>query len=196
MLTIKKTPLVPKIWPEERIREELRRLDRKTGLKGADLPIVFSSTAKSLGMYYPSEKKFQFSLRWFEDPTWSEQSALDTVRHEYAHYMDHMLNDNAKPPYHGPKWKACCRAIGAIPERLYNEEEEKKYKKKNIEAASTAIRYGTYEVGKSIIHPIYGRGMIIEAKGEGPSRIISVKFEDIGIKRLSVAWVDGNCTKV
>ena len=38
--------------------------------------------------------------------------------------------------------------------------------------------------------------MIIEAKGEGPSRIISVKFEDVGIKRLGVAWVDENCTKV
>ena len=57
------------------------------------------------------------------------------------------------------------------------------------------MRFGVYEVGKSIIHPTYGRGMIIEAKGEGPVRIISVKFETVGVKRLSVEWVDKNCTK-
>lgn len=29
------------IWNEETIREELRRLDLKTGLRGAELPIKF-----------------------------------------------------------------------------------------------------------------------------------------------------------
>ena len=189
-------PIVPTIWPEERIREELRRLDKKTGLHGADLTIVYDSKTKLLGAYHPLEKKFRFSTKYFENPSWSEQSAIDVIRHEYAHFMDHMLNDSIKPPHHGPKWKACCRAIGTPPERLYSEEREKKYKKKNIEEASTAICYGTYEVGKSIVHPAFGRGMIIEANGEGLYRIVTVMFPAVGVKRLGVSWVDKNCTRV
>ena len=146
-------------------------------------------------MYCPSEKKFRFSLRWFEDPGWTEQSAIDTIRHEYAHYMDHMLNDHTRPPHHGPKWKACCRAIGAIPERLYREEDERQFKKKNMEAASTAIRCGACEIGISIVHPTFGKGMIVGANGEGPARIIDVRFPEIGIKRLGAEWADKNCTK-
>lgn len=191
----KKTLVVPTIWPEERIREELRRLDRKTRLHGADLSIVFDPKRKTLGSYHPIEKSLHFSMNYFEDPSWSEQSALDTIRHEYAHYMDHMLNGHMKPPHHGPKWKACCLAIGAPPERLYNPEREKMYKRQNLKMASTAIRYGLYEVGKTIIHPTFGSGMIVETNGEGPSRILDVKFSAFGLKRLGAAWVDKNCRR-
>ena len=38
-------------WNEKSIREELARLDVKTGLKGAKLPISFSNSKKTLGEY-------------------------------------------------------------------------------------------------------------------------------------------------
>ncbi len=192
----KKTPIMPTIWTEERIREEMRRLDKKTGLHGADLPIEFFRGRSLLGQYCLTEDKgFRFSVTYLDDPNWSEQSALDLIRHEYAHYMDHVLNGTVRPPFHGTKWKACCSSIGGRPIRCYDAEVEMGYKKRSVTAASTAIRYGAYEVGKSIVHPTFGRGMIVAANGEGPARILDVKFEGVGVKRLGTAWVDKNCEK-
>ena len=54
-----KEPIVPTIWPEERIREELRRLDRKTGLHGAELPIEFYEGKSYLGWFYPLPIEFE-----------------------------------------------------------------------------------------------------------------------------------------
>jgi len=193
----KKDPPVSTVWPEERIREELRRLDRKTGLNGAELPIEFFRGRSLLGQYCCAEDKgFRFSVTYLDDPGWTERSALDLIRHEYAHYMDHMLNGWVAYPSHGTRWKAYCSSIGGIPFGHYVEDVEKRYKKQNVTRASVALRYGTYEVGKSIVHPTFGKGMIVGANGEGPARIIDVKFPTIGIKRLGVEWVDKNCTKV
>lgn len=190
------TKITSALWPEERIRRELRRLDRMTGLNGAELPIYYFRGKRRLAEYAGIVGRgFGFSVTYMDDPRWSEQSALDVIRHEYAHYMDHVQNGTEAPPFHGAKWKACCRAIGCVPMRSYREDVEMGYKKKNLEAASTAIRCGAYEVGRSILHPSFGRGMIIEANGEGVYRILTVKFASVGNKRLGAEWVDKNCTK-
>ena len=39
------------IWNEEMIRAELKRLDRKTGLNGAKLPIKFTHSKHTLGCF-------------------------------------------------------------------------------------------------------------------------------------------------
>ena len=190
-----KEPIVPTIWPEERIREELRRLDRKTGLHGAELPIEFYEGKSYLGWFYPlPTMRFRFSVTYIDDPHWTEQSALDLIRHEYAHYMNWMRSGNASS--HGKEWKACCSEIGGRPVRCFRPEVEEGYRKRNISEAILVLRYGAYEVGKSIVHPSFGRGMIVAAAGEGPSRIIDVKFPAVGLKRLGVAWVDKNCSRV
>jgi len=171
----------------------MRRLDKKTGLHGAELPIEFYRGKSYLGwFYFRPTMYFRFSVTYVDDPHWTEQSALDLIRHEYAHYMNWMRNGLSG---HGKEWKVCCSEIGGRPVRCFSPEVEEGYKKRNIIAASTATRYGTYEVGKSIVHPVFGKGMIVGANGEGPARIIDVKFPTIGIKRLGVAWVDKNCTK-
>ena len=41
-----------KVWDEERIREEFKRLDSMTGLHGADLPITFGKAKHTLGCFY------------------------------------------------------------------------------------------------------------------------------------------------
>ena len=41
-----------KVWDEERIREEFKRLDNMTGLHGADLPITFGKAKHTLGCFY------------------------------------------------------------------------------------------------------------------------------------------------
>lgn len=89
-----------KVWDEERIREEFKKLDSITGLHGADLPITFGKAKHTLGCFYidtinKKPKKFHFSLFYFGNPKWSEASALDVIRHEYAHYMDYMFNGNS-----------------------------------------------------------------------------------------------------
>ena len=59
-----------KVWDEERIREEFKRLDSMTGLHGADLPITFGKAKHTLGCFYidninKKPKKFHFSLFYF-----------------------------------------------------------------------------------------------------------------------------------
>ena len=195
MLDKKATPLKPSIWPEERIREELRRLDKKTGLHGADLRIHFGTGYRALGYFHArldGTDFFTFAMRYFEDPKWPEQSALDVIRHEYAHYMEWELYGGVS---HGSRWKACCEIVGAMPTRYYYEDQSEYYKQKNGCTAHQNMLFGTYEVGKSIIHPQFGKGMIVEARGEGTSRILSVKFPEAGLKRLGAAWVDKNCKR-
>ena len=76
-------------WPEERIRQELQRLDKLTGLNGNALPIKFTYSNYMVGSFHVYDKNqwFEFSRAYFEDPGTPEQANLDTIRHEYAHYM-------------------------------------------------------------------------------------------------------------
>ena len=83
---------ITKEWNEEDFRKELRRLDqyvkRSQGvdLVGGELDIEYSERARcTLGMYYPKEKKFKFSLLFFNSDV-PEACAIDVIRHEYAHY--------------------------------------------------------------------------------------------------------------
>lgn len=39
------------IWNETRVRDELKCLDQKTGLCGADIPIVFNNAKRTLGSF-------------------------------------------------------------------------------------------------------------------------------------------------
>ena len=96
------------IWNEEEIRKELRRMDQLTGLSGATLPIRFNEAWATLGSYRLIGRKaggFCFSNRYLQDPDFTPEEALDTIRHEYAHYMDYELYGNTG---HGRTWKACC----------------------------------------------------------------------------------------
>lgn len=61
-----------KEWNEASIREEIAKLDEKTGLNGAALPIRFGKAKRVLGCYIPSKDGsfFRFSKLYFKNPDW------------------------------------------------------------------------------------------------------------------------------
>ena len=184
------------IWNEETIRAELRRLDGITGLHGAELPITFGNARSTLGCFHSDsngdEMRFYFSNFWFKKPDWPDASALDVIRHEYAHYMDWMLYGHCS---HGPTWKACCVQVGAVPSRLYSEETNAFYQKKEAQEQALAQTLEAYGVGSRVVHPTFGTGVIQALESSGTSQIASIAF-DAGTKRFPLAWVHQHCTSV
>lgn len=58
------------VWTEDKIRSIIRKLDEKTGLNGAALPIKLASHGNALGYYqYVGEKKFGFKPNFLTIPT-------------------------------------------------------------------------------------------------------------------------------
>ena len=184
------------IFDEEMIRAELRRLDIKTGLHAADLPIKFGNAKCTLGRFsYPSKDKleFYFSNFYFQDPMHPVEEKLDTIRHEYAHYMDYMLNGSSS---HGPSWKKCCRIIGAFPTRCFSKQRSDTYLKMHERERLQNEKYDKYVSGRKVIHPMFGEGIIVDIIGDGVSRIVTVSFGGIGIKKIAVSWIDSHCQRI
>lgn len=183
------------IFDEEMIRAELRRLDTITGLHAADLPIKFGRAKSTLGKFsYPSDDKleFYFSNYYFQSPNHPLEEKLDTIRHEYAHYMDYMLNGSSS---HGPSWKRCCSIVGAFPTRCFSKQRSDSFLAKHEREREMSQKYNCYETGVGIVHPVFGGGRIVEITGEGISRIASVSFEGVGMKKIAVSWIDSNCKR-
>ncbi len=77
------------VWTETAIRSEMARLDKRTGLKGAELPIRFNNARCTLGLYDSTDGgSFKFSNYYFQDLDWPMESALDVIKHEAAYNKD------------------------------------------------------------------------------------------------------------
>ena len=118
---------ITKIWTEDKIRSIIRKLDEKTGLNGAELPITFRSCGGSLGYYrYVEPKAFGFNRKFFNDPSTGEAEVIDVVRHEYAHYyvdvahLEKYIGHSRRETSHGDDWKWACKMVGADPTRCHN----------------------------------------------------------------------------
>ena len=182
------------IWTEEAIRTEMTKLDKKTGLKGAELPISFNNAKCTIGLYYSTNGgSFKFSNYYFQDPEWPIESALDVIRHEYAHHMDHMIYGNVG---HGVTWKHCSGIVGASPIRCYNENLTEYYKQKHLKESIISEHYDTYNIGDRIEHPQYGVGIIEEIYGDGVCRCVYIRFQKNDCKMLELGWVDRNCRRM
>ena len=184
------------IFDEAMIRDELRRLDMKTGLHAADLPIKFGKAKCTLGRFsYPSEDKleFYFSNFYFQDPNHPVEEKLDTIRHEYAHYMDYMLNGHSS---HGATWKNCCRIVGAVPIRCFSKQRADTYLRMHEKERLLNEKYDVYDSGDKIKHPVFGIGTIMDVVGNGISRIACVSFDGANIKKLAISWIDQNCQRM
>lgn len=178
------------IWNEETIREELRRLDLKTGLRGAELPIKFGKAKSYLGLYYQTEGKgFYFSTYYFENPDFQVESALDVIRHEYAHYMNHIVYNGYG---HDKTWKKCCEIVGASLIRCYNKERNEYHKMQHLQQSQLELKLKKYKIGQTITHPCFGKGLIKMIKRSGNSLYADVVFNCCE-KRISLAWIDENC---
>lgn len=181
-----------KIWDEKSIREVFEELDKSTGLSGAELPIYFGNAKGTLGCFIiKNGPAFRFSDYWFKDPEWPEESALDVIRHEYAHYMDWSLTGYTS---HGSSWKTCCIRVGAVPSRLYSEGRSEYYKNKHKKEEDRLAHLNKYKTGQAIEHPQYGTGIITVLDKKERSIIARVDFGEKGVKTLDLNWIDCNCT--
>ena len=179
------------VWNETEIRKEMTRLDAVTGLRGASLPISFNNSERTLGMYCGENGgRFVFSNFFFQNPDWPVAEVLDTIRHEYAHYMNHKLYANRG---HGATWKHCCIVIGADPERLYDPDRRVR---QAAEKVKKLAQYDTYHAGTVVVHPRFGDGVIDKITGEGTDRSVSVAFRSVGRKTVPLEWLVQNCRRV
>ena len=176
------------MW-QSRILNELKRLDAITGLQGAAVPFSFFNRKNAFGMFVPGRgnMEFRFSEPLFEDPLLPDETKVDTIRHEYAHYMDYVKFGCCS---HGATWKRCCHIVGATPCRYYNETALKEEYSKRLNANHQMdLQFGT---GTQITHPSFGVGKIVEVVGNDLQRIVKIKFSD-DIRTLSVKWLLENC---
>lgn len=118
-----------KNWTEDKIRAIIHKLDEKTGLDGASLPISFSSYGWFLGHYRHVEpKSFGFNRKFFNNPLTKEAEVIDVIRHEYAHYyvdvanLEKHIGHSSRETSHGADWKWACKMVGADPTRCHNQE--------------------------------------------------------------------------
>lgn len=118
---------VTKTWTEDKIRSIIRKLDEKTGLNGAALPIKLASHGSALGYYqYVGEKRFGFKPKFINDPNTKEAEVIDVIRHEYAHYyvdaanLERYIGHSRRETSHGSDWKWACKMVGADPSRCHN----------------------------------------------------------------------------
>lgn len=117
---------ITKIWTEDKIRFIIRKLDAKTGLNGAALPIAFKCNGRVLGQYSHKPKAFRFNRMFFNAPSTGEAEAIDVIRHEYAHYyvdatfLAQYIGHSSRETHHGDDWKWACRMVGALPTRCHD----------------------------------------------------------------------------
>lgn len=118
---------ITKEWDEIKIQWVIRNLDRKTGLNGAEIPIVLANHAGALGCYqFVNGEKFWFKPSFIYNSDTPEAAVVDLIRHEYAHYyvhaaqLDKYIGHSKRETSHGKDWKWACKMVGAIPERCYD----------------------------------------------------------------------------
>ena len=113
-------------WDEDMIRNILSNLDRKTGLKGATIPIHIARHAGAIGCFENKDGlQFWFRPDFIDDPSVNEAAVVDLFRHEYAHYyvyaarLDKYIGHARNETSHGKDWKWACKMVGAVPKAGY-----------------------------------------------------------------------------
>lgn len=179
-------------WPRERILDEIRRLDAKTGLNGAKVTIRLYAEPEPMGCFTfidPIRMTFGFSNTRFEEPGFTDTEALDIIRHEYAHYMEYQLYGFSSD--HGPYWQECCRKIGARPEKMYTEAFKQEARAKERDRIRRT-RVDGYREGKQISHPTFGQGIVEKIDRMESITILTIRFGD-ALKRFDIDWVRKHC---
>lgn len=181
---------ITKSWSEEDFRQELRRLDemvkRSQGidLVGAELDIEFSRARCTLGMYYSKEKKFKFSLLFFNSDV-PEACAIDVIRHEYAHYYNDVVFgiDHG----HGTQFKAACRIVGAHASTYYSKEFESSAR---MREEWDAMRYvSNVFPGQRVMHPFFKEGYVVKVENKKTTAMLTIDFGKHGIRVIEEEWL-------
>lgn len=181
------------LWTAEEIRKEIRKLDKITGLAGAELPIHFHKRGRAVGRFsYSSEGSlsFSFNTQYFDDPTMPPEVLLDVVRHEYAHYMDYI--DRGKSG-HGKSWKMCCLVVGALPLRYFSMERVWRISELRQQRQKRNEQFDAVSAGMYVSHPRFGSGRIVCIRGTELNRVAEVTFANGDRKSLGLGWVCDHC---
>ncbi len=184
---------VTKNWTKEDFRKELRRLDehvRRTqgiDLVGAELDIEVSlNSTRTLGLYFSKEKKFRFSLPFFNSDI-PEACAIDVIRHEYAHYYAEVVFGAYG---HGTQFKKACNIVGANPNTHYSRKFEDAARRRE---AWDAARYdSTVRLGHKVLHPSFGEGTILSLKNSKFSALLTIDFGQNGVRIVDEKWLREN----
>lgn len=185
-----------KVWTEELIQNELKRLDdlvyRKKGiiLEGATIPIKFNNIKSWLGYFDCSKLDFEFGFSrfYFDDDQFPESSAFDVIRHEYAHYYAYAVFGSKG---HDKYWHAACSVVGASTTRVHTKEFDDR--KKRIEEKENRIYNNLLDLGTKIMHKKYGNGVICVIKKYRDLAVETVLFDSGFIKKLDESWIIENC---
>lgn len=187
-------------WDETMIRNEMERLDAMTGLKGSKLPIEFNNAKRTLGSFHSvngKPLKFKFSKAYFHNSDFARHSAFDTIRHEYAHYMNCELHGEYEDGPHGKMWKECCLVVGAKPKARYNARENEVYLQIEKMKANIQQRTDDYlvslETGEDIVHPQWGSGKICRVERMEDDARLEVLFGSGEKRLLSARWLAERC---
>jgi len=185
---------ITKVWTEADFRKELLRLDqyvKKTkgiDLVGSKLEIVYSEKARcTLGMYYSREKKFKFSLLFFNSDV-PEACAIDVIRHEYAHYYADVVFGYCGG--HGALFKAACRIVGANPSTYYSKQFESSARKK--EELDAMVYESIVKPGQVVLHPSFGEGRVLSVEGSKHTALLKINFGCQGVKQIDEVWLKNN----
>lgn len=183
-----------KCWTEEDFRKELRRLDKYVkqtqgiDLVGGELKIEFSEKARhTLGVYYSRQKKFKFSLAFFNSDV-PEACAIDVIRHEYAHYYNHVVF--GVPGGHGASFKAACRAVGANPSTYYTKSFEA-FARRSEEIEAYQYK-SLLSKGDEVLHPFFGMGVVTNVENKKTTATLTVDFGKHGVKIIDECWLKAN----
>lgn len=187
-------------WPESRIREEIARLDRQTGLKGAALTIRFNNSRRTLGTFRSKNGEpvcFSFSQAYLECDDYPDSEQLDTIRHEYAHYMVCVRYPGLHEPSHGKHWKKCCQEIGAQPSPYCNlsiaREVRQQEKLQEAERSSVCSLLSDLSPGTEIIHPVLGTGVVTAITPDPDNPRITLSFGENATRLFSARWIIEHC---
>ncbi len=179
-----------KNWTEADFRRALEKLDRhvwKTQgieLVGAELDIELSKTIRyHLGRYYPKEKKFMFSLPFFNSDV-PEACALDVIAHEYAHYYDDVVFAHVG---HRATFKEACLIVGANPKTCYSPIFETVARKNEEWAAMTYD--SKVQIGQRLRHPTYGVGTVVSVENKKISALLTIDFGKHGVRIIDENWL-------
>ena len=183
-------------WPRERIRQEIRQLDHRTGLNGQRLRIDFSNDEKTIGSFTSTQSKiplyFTFSTRYFEDPSFTDAEVIDVIRHEFAHYMKCVRHPDAEEDSHGPLWQQCCREIGAIPQARHSctsQYQAERIQQRMLLSDADEI----LQTGLTIRHPLYGDCIISHISRYREMPRISLTLPNGKVRKCTLQWLIDNC---
>ncbi|MBE6687161.1 MAG: hypothetical protein E7591_08035 [Ruminococcaceae bacterium] len=183
---------ITKCWREEDFRRELKKLDEKVRrekgieLIGAELDIKLLTKGRYYGRYWYNPPSFDFNLKIFNSDI-PENCALDIIRHEYAHYYNHVVNGGYG---HGKLFKGSCDVVGAEPSTYYKKSFENREKKK--EERKTMVFSSVLKLGQKVCHPKYRVGEVISISERTDTAMLEILFPDYGIKYIDELWLRSN----